>query len=217
MRHLDMPTRLRHMASLGFRPETIVDVGAADGAWSRLAAAVWPDAQVFAFEPNRRNERKLEEAQRELPHFAYQLSLVGATPGRVAYADRGTQTSLYSEAKGTEDAEMVTLDACFEGGLFPQPQLLKLDVQGYELQVLEGGQRVLSGCEAVLAEVSFFHFHPDMPVADDVIAYLKDRGFVVYDTMGLLRLPKDDALAQMDLMFLRADHRLRGPRTWWIP
>ena len=65
--------------------------------------------------------------------------------------------------------------------------------------------------------MSFFELSSDMPVADDVIAYLKERGFVVYDTMGLLRLPEDDALAQMDFMFVRADHRLRGRRTWWVP
>ncbi len=209
-----MGKRLEHMAGLGFQPQTIVDVGAAEGTWSRMAAAIWPDAHVIGFEPNRTNEAKLERTRRDLPQFAYHLCFLGAEPGRVRYADRGAQTSLYTDALGNDDAEMRTLDACFEAGLFPQPQLLKLDVQGYELEVLEGGQRVLSGCEAVLAEVSFFRFHPKMPTADDVIAYLKERGFVVYDTMGLLRLPEDDTLGQIDFMFLRSDHRLRGTRVW---
>jgi FkbM family methyltransferase len=215
MRHLDMGKRLEHMAGLGFQPQTIVDVGAAEGAWSRMAAGIWPNARLIGFEPNQANEAKLERTRRELPQFAYHLCFLGAETGRVTYADRGTQTSLYTtHAEGKNDAEMRTLDACFEAGFFPQPQLLKLDVQGYELEVLEGGQRVLSGCEAVLAEVSFFRFHPQMPTADDVIAYLKVRGFVVYDTMSLLRLPEDDALGQMDFMFLRSDHRLRGKRVW---
>ena len=66
MRHLDMAVRLRHMASLGFQLHAIVDVGAAEGTWSRLAAAIWPHAHVIAFEPNRRNEPRLQEARREL-------------------------------------------------------------------------------------------------------------------------------------------------------
>ena len=217
MRHLDMGKRLEHMDDLGFQPQTIVDVGAAEGTWSRMAAAIWPNAHVIGFEPNRANEAKLERARRELPQFAYHLCFLGAEPGRVAYEERGAQTSLYADAVGSTHAEMRTLDDCFEAGLFPQPQLLKLDVQGYELRVLEGGRRVLAGCEAVLAEVSFLRFHPEMPTADEVIAYLKEHGFVLYDTMGLLRLPADDTLAQMDVMFLRADHRLRGERTWWAP
>jgi FkbM family methyltransferase len=205
------------MASLGFRPKTIVDAGAAGGGWSRMAAEIWPRAQIVAFEPNRRNEPALERLRTDLPQFAYHLGFLGAQPGRVSYADRGAQTSLYAQPGGAAEADMLTLDGCLDAGLFRQPQLLKLDVQGYELQVLEGGQRVLAGCEAVLAEVSFFRFHPDMPTADEVIAYLKERGLVVYDTMGLLRLPQDDALGQMDLMFLRADHNLRGERSWWAP
>ena len=209
-----MRKRLEHMAGLGFQPQTIVDVGAAEGTWSRMAAGIWPNAQVVGFEPNRTNAARLERTRHDLPRFAYHLCFLGADPGHVAYADRGAQTSLYTNAVGSTDAEMRTLDACLEAGLFQQPQLLKLDVQGYELEVLEGGQRVLAGCDAVLAEVSFFLFHPEMPTADEVIAYLRERGFVVYDTMGLLRLPEDDALAQMDFMFVRADHRLRGKRVW---
>lgn len=214
MRHLDMGKRLEHMANLGFQPRTVVDVGAAEGTWSRMAARLWPNASLIGFEPNRRNEAELERARRELPAFSYHLCFLGAVPGPVTYADRGTQTSLYADVPGTDVAEMRTLDGCFEEGLFPQPQLLKLDVQGYELQVLEGAQRVLSGCEAVLAEVSFYRFHPEMPTADEVIAYLKERGFVIYDTMGLLRLPEDDALGHMDFMFVRADHPLRPRRNW---
>ena len=133
---------------------------------------------------------KLQRTTRDLPHFTYHRCLLGAEPGHVGYAERGAQTSLFTQAAATAAAEMRTLDGCFGEGLFAQPQLLKLDVQGYELEVLEGGQRVLSGCEAVLAEVSFFRFHPEMPTADEVIAYLRERDFVVYDTMGLLRLPQ---------------------------
>ena len=214
MRHLDMGKRLQHMARLGFQPQTIVDVGAASGAWSRMAAAIWPNAHLVGFEGNRTNEPHLERTRRDLPQFDYHLCFLGAEPGTVTYANRGAQTSLYTGAAGTNTADMRTLDACIEEGHAPQPQLLKLDVQGYELEVLEGAREVLSRCEAVLAEVSFFHFHPEMPTADDVIAYLKERGFVVYDTMGLLRLPEDDALGQMDFMFLRADHPLRGLRVW---
>jgi FkbM family methyltransferase len=262
MRHLDMPMRLRHMARLGFQPRTIIDVGAADGEWSRIAAAVWPRAALIGFEPNRRNAPALEQAKRDLPNFSYHLCFLGAKPGRMTYADRGNQTSLYATpgsgsgsgsgggngaggsggagggggggmpysgagagggsysgaggggGAGGETAEMRTLDGCFEAGLFPQPDLIKLDVQGYEQQVLEGGERVLAGAAAVLAEANFYKFHPDMPTADDLIAWLKARGLVIYDVMGLLRLPEDDALGHIDFMFLRADHPLRGERAW---
>ncbi len=215
MRHLDMRLRLRHMARLGFSPRTIVDVGAAYGEWSRMAAAIWPQARIVGFEPNESNRAKLEEMRQELPDFSYHLCFLGANRGRVTYANRGTQTSLYAtRATGSDSAEMRTLDDCLEAGDIPQPDLIKLDVQGYELEVLAGGERVLAGAQAVLAEVSLFKFHPAMPTADDLIAYLKQRGFVIYDVMGLLRLPEDDALGQLDFMFVRSEHPLRGERAW---
>jgi FkbM family methyltransferase len=214
MRHLDMRKRLEHMAALGFRPGSIVDVGAARGAWSRMAARIWPDAHIVGFEPNRSNEENLERTRHELPHFDYHHCFLGAEERSVVYLDRGPQTSLYSAEAGRETAEMRTLDACFEQGLFEQPQLLKLDVQGYELEVLKGGSRVLDGCEGVLAEVSLYRFHPEAPTVDEVIAFLGERDFALYDTMGLLRLPEDDALGQLDLMFVRSGHPLRRPRVW---
>lgn len=215
MRHLDMNMRLRHMASIGFSPRVIVDVGAAEGKWSRMAASIWPEARIVAFEPRETKRAQLEAARRELPNFSYHICFLGEKPARVSYADRGNQTSLYTtHAKVGESADMRTLDEHVEAELVPQPDLLKLDVQGYELKVLAGCERVIGGIQAVLTEASFYNFHPAMPTADDVIAYMRERGFVVYDVMGLLRLEEDDALGQMDLMFLRSDHPLRRKRSW---
>jgi len=114
MRHLDMGKRLEHMAGLGFQPQTIVDVGAAEGTWSRMAAGIWPNARLIGFEPNRTNEAKLERTRRELPQFAYHLCFLGAEIGRVTYVDRGTQTSLYTDAPGSDDAEMRTVSLTTE-------------------------------------------------------------------------------------------------------
>jgi len=215
MRHLDMPMRLRHLAKVGFSPRVIVDVGAADGTWSRMAAAIWPHARIVAFEPRESKRAQLERTRRDLAHFAYHICFLGASAGRASYDDLGNQTTLYTTGPaGREQADMRTLDEFLESGALPQPDLVKLDVQGYELEVLAGSERALRGVQAVLAETSFYRFHPSMPVADDVIAYLKVRGLVIYDVMGVLRLDEDDALGQMDLMFIRSDHPLRKPRTW---
>lgn len=215
MRHLDMHMRLRHMAKIGFAPGVIVDVGASDGTWSRMAAAIWPRARIVAFEPRESKRAELETARRELPNFSYHICCLGARSGPVSYSDAGNQTSLYAQhGAERQTVDMRLLDELLAAGVVPQPDLLKLDVQGYELEVLAGGETAISGVQGVLAEVSFYDFQPSMPTADDVIAYLRQRGLVVYDVMGLLRQPEDDALGQMDLMFLRSDHPLRGRRSW---
>jgi FkbM family methyltransferase len=215
MRHLDTPRRLRHLASLGFAPRTIFDVGAAEGEWSRMAAAIWPGADLVGFEGRASSAPALEATQRALAHFRYHRCFLGARSGRTAFADRGHQTSFYATADGGDQgAEMRTLDEMSEAGLVPQPDFIKLDVQGYEIEVLSGAPRLLGGVQAVLAETSFYRFHPSMPTAADLIAWLEARGFAIYDVMELIRLPEDDALGHLDFLFLRADHPLRRRRAW---
>lgn len=222
MRHLDMGRRLAHLRELGFSPRVIFDVGAATGDWARLAASIWPHAQVIGFEPNASNAPDLERCRAELPHFDFRTCFLGPERRAVEYRDRATQTSIYdldgfvaANAGTPARAEMEVIDELVGRGELPPPDLIKIDVQGFELDVLRGAERVLAGdCQAVLAEVNFYKSHPNIPTVDEVIAFLRERGFVWYDTCGLLRRPLDDALWQMDLLFVRSDHELRRIRQY---
>lgn len=211
MRHLDMPRRLRRLPVLGFLPQTIVDVGSAKGEWARLAADVWPNASIYGFEPNHSNRDKLERTKAELRHFDFTLAFLGAARGEAVYTDQEDQTSLLdgaTNAKGNQRAPMLTLDEWALERKVSRIDFLKMDVQGYELEVLKGATRMLPACQAVLLEVSFFSFLPNVPLFDEVIAFMKTRGFVAYDVLGILRRQSDDALAQMDFLFLREGHPL---------
>jgi hypothetical protein len=57
-------------------------------------------------------------------------------------------------------------------------------------------------------EVSVYHLSPEMPLVLDVLNYMDANGFFWYDILGLLRRQSDDAMAQMDFLFLRRDHPL---------
>jgi FkbM family methyltransferase len=216
-RHLDMPTRLRHMARLGFAPSVVFDVGAASGEWSRMAARIWPAAHLFGFEPNSADEPALRRAALEVPRFEYRRCFLGAQRKTVTFAPAGAGTTALVEAPAGgsgERAEVLVLDELVGGGELPAPDFLKLDVQGYELEVLRGANETLRACQAVMAEVNLFRYAPGTPLADEVIAFLRDRGFVLYDVAGVVRRPLDDALGQMDLVFVREDHPLRKSSAW---
>jgi hypothetical protein len=104
---------------------------------------------------------------------------------------------------------MLVLDELIAEGKVPRPDFLKLDVQGYELEVLKGGERALSSTRAVLLEVSFIPFFERMPVALDVVNFMAARGFMWYDVLGIYRRRSDDALMQMDVMFVPKADPLR--------
>lgn len=209
MRHLDMPKRMHHLRTLGVIPRVIYDVGAAQGKWATLAASIWPNAHIVGFEPNRVNKPLLEQVRNSLPRFEYLSCLLGASRQTVQYTEKGNQTSLYDptdSGSSRASADMLVLDELIAEHRIPPPDFIKLDVQGYELEVLRGASQALKTCEGLLLEVSFYREHPEMPTVDEVIQFLRDREFRWFDVMGILRRPGDDALWQMDLYFLKASH-----------
>ena len=95
------------------------------------------------------------------------------------------------------------------------PDLLKLDVQGFELQVLKGGEASLGGIRAILTEVSLLDLHEDVPLLHELTGWLGGRGFVAYDICGMTRRPLDQALWQADLIFVRKDDPLRRDKGYF--
>ena len=217
MRHLDMPMRLKKLSDNGFRPRTIFDIGASGGDWARMAAQIWPDARIFAFEPNAADQASLAKAASELPNLQFRRCFLGAGESVVSFRSGGVATSLLDPAianQTDDEAPMLTIDGLIADGQIPAPDLMKLDVQGYELNVLSGATKALANCQAVLLEVSFLQFYPGLPMADEVIRFMREADYAWYDIAGCLRRPLDDALAQMDLLFVRKDHPLRASSQW---
>jgi hypothetical protein len=92
--------------------------------------------------------------------------------------------------------------------------LVKIDVQGAELDVMEGLTGLLSHVEVIILEVSFFCFNPPMPVFYDVVAYMHQAGYAVYDIFDGLNRPLDGAPGQRDIMFVREKGYFRKEQTW---
>jgi hypothetical protein len=89
------------------------------------------------------------------------------------------------------------------------PYLIKIDVQGAELDVLDGAQETLLEAEVVVLEVSLFEFMQGAPQLFDVISYMKNRGFVAYDIILGWNRPLDNALGQVDIAFVKDEGMFR--------
>lgn len=204
-----------HLSGLGFQPKTVVDVGVASGTQELYQA--FPDSFFVLIEPLKAFEPQLLSILERYKGL-YVLAAAGAKTGQAlfhAHPNHLEGSSLYKESIDPEaDGEEISVpmirvdDILAEQGL-QGPFLLKVDVQGAELQVLEGAQRTLTQTEVVVLEASLFAFLQGAPQFFDVIGYMKERGFVVYDLIPGWHRPLDNALAQVDLVFVKEEGRFR--------
>ena len=108
---------------------------------------------------------------------------------------------------------MVTLDSTRPQTSTP-PYLVKIDVQGAELEVLEGATELLKETDVVIVETSLISTVKNSPEIDEVIAYMSRHDFKVFDIIDSVERPLDRNLAQVDLMFVKRLHAIRNDNRW---
>ncbi len=208
------------MRSLGFQPKTVIDVGVASGTMEICCA--FPESYFLLIEPLKEFESDLK-AILERYKGSYVLAAAGSSSGQVKfnvhdYAPTGS--SLYRESMGTEadgheiTVPMIRIDDILKDKQLNGSYLIKVDVQGAELDVLEGAQEALLEAEAVILEVSLFEFMKGAPELFDIVSYMKKRDFVAYDIILGWNRPLDSALGQTDIVFVKDKGMFRQDHSY---
>jgi FkbM family methyltransferase len=213
---------LSYLAQLGLRPRTVIDVGAASGTFELYET--FPDATHLVIEPLAEFEECLREISKK-----YRMKVVIAAASDITGTtninvhDVLTGSSLLREEEGAHvdgvqrKVKAVTIDSlCEENGL-KAPFIIKIDVQGGEVMVLNGAKETMKDAEMIILEVQLFTFFKDGPEFYDVINFMKNKGFCVYDIVGHCYRPLDNALSSVDVAFVKEDGQLRKSHHWSTP
>jgi FkbM family methyltransferase len=217
-----MPCFLEDVAARGFAPRSILDVGANKGDWSRMAAAVYPNASFLLIEPQHEMHPHLEQFCRDFPKARRVEAGAGATEGELTLTLwEDTEGSSFLPEENTPltvgkkrcNVKIVTIDSLYDGKT-DLPDLVKLDIQGFELEALKGAQTLFGRTELFILEVSLFECTPHCPLFSEVVGFMAQRGYEVYDLPGFMRRPFDAALGQADIAFARRDGFLRASNAW---
>lgn len=215
---------LENLKGNGFSPSAVIDIGANVGEWSRTASSIFTSSRILMFDGDPDNEPMLHSTVREIgSRSEYFLCLLGPEKkGGVTFyrPEAGTTGSsilpeLTSFEKEAITLPMDTLDRLTDTAALGSPLLLKLDVQGFELEVLKGGRQTLRLSEVVIMEASLLPYNEGAPLFADVVAFMNNEGFVAFDFCGQLRRQSDHVLFQTDIVFVKRESQLRAPRRFW--
>jgi len=209
---------LDHVLQLGFQPRTVIDIGVGNG--TPWLYERFKESNLLLVEPLIEFKPTLDRIALEYGAL-YELAAAGAKSEERTInlrPDWLEASSNYNEPENLvrRTVPVVTLDELCTKTNLSGPYLIKADVEGAELEVLDGARRILAETELIFLEVSFFEFFAGAPQFYDVVQYMKDRGFVVYDIVSGFQRPLDGALAQTDVAFVKENGMFRKSHAYEV-
>jgi len=208
---------LEHLAALEpYRFASVVDVGANRGQFTLLMAGLRPEASIVAFEPLAEPYQKLTLVTSDLANVRAFHSAIGATrtslPMNVSKQDDSSSLLPITELQEqifpntghdrTVEVRVAPLGDFVDGLELARPSLLKIDVQGYELEVLRGSRDHLDRFDVVYVEASFLPLYAGQPLASDVFEALSAQSFRLSAVHNLVHA-RDGRAVQADFLFER--------------
>lgn len=196
------------------QPQIIYDIGANVGTWTLLAKACFPQATIHAFEPLVMHHELFELAMHNITNITLHKIALGSSPGKLnmQVASFSDASSLLEIAEATqqmfgitkdreEKVTVVTLDDYVSTNGLPLPDLIKLDIQGYELKALRGAYKCLNHAKFLISELSFMELYKGQPLFYEMVDFLQKNNFHVYALGTNTLLGKK--LSQIDALFVR--------------
>jgi FkbM family methyltransferase len=206
----DFRSRLRHLGQKG-EIQTVYDIGAHHGNWSRGMKRLLPSASFFLIEANPSCRPYLIKSK-----FPFALRALSDSKGnKTFHTNNSTGDSFYLENEAlsgvsnwqTKELEVVDLDSCAAELGFPFPDWIKMDVQGSELDILAGGRRVFSHARYLLCEIPLVPYNQGAPSFSDYLEAFVGAGFdplAIVESHFLPQKGKGNVLFQLDIFFGRA-------------
>ncbi len=188
----------------------ILDVGGGAASTALQFSGSFPNTPVYVFEPIKSSFENIKS--QKLPAWILVNKAVGNEIGEsvIHIADRVTSSSLlklndktdaYGDSlvlKGTEKIQVTTLDAEIPAGT--PVLILKLDVQGFELEALKGAASTLKRTQIVVLEINNYDGFEGSPTYFELDDYLRSYNFSLYDIIPSKR--HEGKLLDWDAIYL---------------
>jgi FkbM family methyltransferase len=218
-----MSSALGMIARAGFEPTVIVDAGANIGQWARKVSDPYPAVSLHLIEPQAACRPALlafAAARGSTEVYTTAVTGPGRTSLRMTGATAGSTGAriLHEAERGTDEIWLpaTTLDQLLADRVGADDRvLLKLDLEGHEIEALNGAEILLRRVEVLVIETQFYQVerNGDATFAE-LMAVLGALGFVFYDVAALASRPRDGRLRMGDVIFVRQGSALIGDDRW---
>lgn len=202
---------LRQLVNAGTNPRTVFDVGVGNG--TPWLYAAFPQAHFVLIEPQQEFEPAMRaicagmdaeyhvvgagRSEKNLPIYRLTSSPTGSS-----FLPPNPRTdAVWGPSEKSEDAlHVVPLDTYHA---LPGPFFLKIDTEGYELEVLNGARKILEKTEVVLMEVALTPRQVGEPDLVDIGTFMKNQGFHLINFPVLQQQAMDGHLLYVDAAFAK--------------
>lgn len=199
---------LRRISARGMTVNTVIDIGASNGSWSKTAMTVFPDSRYLLIEAQEAHQGALQKFCSKHRNADFILAAAGAEAGSV-YFDNSTLMGGSASATETDahtvEVPATTIDNEVAARNLEPPYLIKLDTHGFEAPILDGALETLKSAALVVIEVYNFRLTDQSLLFHEICRTMADRGFSVIDMSDPLWRVRDDCFWQMDLYFVPSD------------
>ena len=198
--------------------KTVLDIGASKGNAALYFHKLFPEAQIFSFEPLKDCFEIMVEKTKHLPNFkSFNVALsdqIGAgTIHRSSYSGSSSLREMadlhktafpYTAGQREETVNIETLDNIMRSEKLEEDIFVKMDVQGFEDKIILGGIETIKRAKIILIETSFKELYKGQPLFGEIFNLLSGLGFKYAGAPdGDLKNPLDGASLQQDSVFLK--------------
>jgi FkbM family methyltransferase len=189
-----------------FTPRVIYDIGACVLHWTREAMKIWPEPECITIAFDAINEVEalykskgilyhigvLSDEDNKLVKFYENKEMPG---GNSYYKEIGHAhaDAVFPENSYTEKHAM-TLESVVQQKNFQMPDLVKIDVQGCELDILKGGINIINHARYLIIELQHVQYNRGAPLEYVTIKYLNDNGWEIVEAKFVDNGPDADYL-----------------------
>ena len=210
----------RHLKTLNFNIQTVIDVGVGRGTESLYQGIGVAD--YYLVEPVPDDNGIVQKIAHRLNGKFFNIA-ASDTDGEIDFYQ-------HDDITGSSILKQIEVENQLNGSLIKVPTkrldtiitkslkgpcLLKIDTQGSELAVLRGAEGILKQIDMIVCEVSFHEFRHNAPEVTEVIIAMNDFGYVPYEILEGHYRSVDNALAQVDIVFVRQDSALRAIKSFF--